>query len=396
MNKCEFVIVGSGIVGLAIAKELISSGYKDILILDKEDRVGRHASGRNSGILHAGVYYTPDSLKASFCLEGNQLMKSFCKEKGLSCLETGKVIVAKNEKEVPIIDTLFKRASQNGATVKKISEKELSSYEPLAKTTEVALHVQETAIISPKEILSALVSELESSSCVRFQYNTEFLEVLSDNKILTSQGEIGFDYLINAAGTFSDKIAHGFGVGLDYRLIPFKGIYKKLTPHLASQVKGNIYPVPDLENPFLGLHFSRSATGDVYIGPTAMPAFSSEAYSLKTELSSETLSILWMDAILFLRNPKFRRVALTEPKRYIDHFFYKESAELVHTLSKKDILPATKMGIRPQLINWKTKELEMDFIVEKGKTSFHVLNAISPAFTSAFSFAKYCVSKISI
>lgn len=383
-------IVGAGVVGLSIAYELVSRGYKDIVIVEKEPEIGRHASGRNSGVLHAGIYYKSDTLKAEFCIEGNRQWKAFCKQHQLPILDTGKVLVAKTTEEVHTLERLYTQAQDNGANVSMVSASQVSDYEPMAKTVDSALVSHDTAIVNPKLCLSRLQALLEDSGAVTFKFHQKATRI--DGQVLFVGNEsIPFDFLINAAGAHSDQLAYQCGVPKTYQLVPFKGIYRKLCPKKAPMIKGNIYPVPDLRNPFLGVHFTTSINGDVYIGPTAIPAFGAENYKWFENLGRHSLKIAWQDLILLLTNPKFRSVAITEPKYYLDSFFYKEAAKLVHGLEPTDLLPATKSGIRPQLVNWTTKELVMDFVIEKSPQGIHILNAISPAFTCAPSFSRYLV-----
>lgn len=390
-RACQVLIIGAGITGLTIARELVKRGAEDILIIEKEDTLGFHASGRNSGVLHAGIYYTPDTLKAKFCVVGNRLMKEFCYEKGLTLKERGKVIVAKDPSEVGTLYELKRRAHLSGARAIIIDRKELSEIEPHATTCEEALFSPDTAVIKPKEVLKALEEELKQSGKVAISYSETFRDLKGSNLALTSRGAIRFVKFINAAGTYADQIAHRFGLGKEYKILPFKGIYKKLAKHRTYLVRGNIYPVPDLRNPFLGIHLTRDANDEVYVGPTAIPAFGRENYKFFNGCSLETVSILYRDAVLFLTNPAFRSVALSEPKKYWRRFFFAEAKKLIPELRFEDLEEADKVGIRPQLVHWPSKKLVMDFVVLKDGDSLHILNAISPAFTSSMAFAKYVV-----
>lgn len=389
-EKTEILIVGAGILGLTVARELIRRGADRIVILEKEAHVGLHASGRNSGILHGGVYYTPDSLKAKSCLRGNMLMKAYCAERGIPCVENGKVIVTSQERDIPVLEELERRARANGATVEVLDERSLSEVEPGAKTVGKALWVKNTAAVDPRAVLKALVEDLIRSRKVSFRFLTRFEAPAGSCLALTTTGALSFDYFINTAGAYSDIIAHKFGLAEHYRLVPFKGIYRKLDPQspLAFQIRGNIYPVPDLRNPFLGVHFSRNVRGEVYVGPTAMPAFGREHYGILRGIDREALRFLWFDCTLFLSQPSFRRLALTESAKYLRSRFYKDAAKLVRNLSPKDLLPSDKSGIRPQLVNTKTKSLEMDFLIIRDNATVHVLNPISPAFTSSMDLAE--------
>ncbi len=392
--KADVLICGGGIVGLAIARELLKkSGLKKIAVLEKEHSIGVHASGRNSGVLHAGIYYASDSLKSQFCRKGNVLMKEYCREKGIPVFESGKVIVTKKEEENSILDDLHVRALKNGAKAKIIDEAELKTIEPYAKTCGIALSSPDTAIVNPLKVLENLEYDLVSSKKVRLFKGFEFKSVKNKGKVVTNNGEMQFDIFINAAGAYSDSVAHMFGVGLNYRILPFKGTYKKLRKEKSYLVKGNIYPVSDLRNPFLGVHFTKAVDGTVYIGPTAIPAFGRENYGIFRGIDSEALNILYRDVSLLLKNPGFRKVVLTEPKKYVPKFFFDEVKELVENLAIKDIERSSKVGIRPQLVDWEKKKLVTDFVILKADNSIHILNTISPGFTSAIAVAQFVVEK---
>lgn len=392
-TECQILIAGAGITGITIAREFLARGAEDIVIIEKEDNVGCHASGRNSGVLHAGIYYTPDSMKARFCIEGNRLMKQFCYEKNLTLKETGKVIVTKNHEELKSLGELKKRADASGAKSIIIDEKELSEIEPYAVTCEKALFSPETAVMMPVEILNALTKELVDSKKVGLFYHTPFISLVDDHVIRTSKGLVHFKQFVNAAGAYADRIAHWFDIAKEYKILPFKGTYKRLIKERNFLVRGNIYPVPDLRNPFLGVHFTHTADNRIYIGPTAIPTFGRENYRIFDGLGTETLSILYHDALMLITDPVFRYSAIEEIKKYRRRFVFDEAKKLVRSLVFNDIEDTDKVGIRPQLINWHTKKLEMDFVLIKDGDSLHVLNAVSPAFTSSMAFAKYAVSE---
>ena len=392
-DKAEILIVGAGIIGLTIARELVRTGHGDIVIIEKEPELGLHASGRNSGVLHAGIYYSPDSLKAKSCLNGNFLMRAYCKEKGLPLLENGKVIVTRSAEELPALDELMRRATANGAKVEMIDERRLAEIEPNARTVERALFSHYTAVVDPKAVLKSLKKDLELSGRVKFHLDCRLTGLNGSGRAATSRGEIEFKRFINAAGAFCDKVAGLFGIGDKYRLIPFKGVYRLLKSDALFTVNSSIYPVPDIRNPFLGVHFTRSVHGDVYLGPTAIPALGRENYGIISGIDTEAFAIAWEDLVLFLANPQFRNVALSEPIKYLPSYFYRDAARLVKKLSPDDLVHATKVGIRPQLVDWETKQLVMDFLVVADGSSLHVLNPISPAFTSSMDLAQGIVAE---
>jgi (S)-2-hydroxyglutarate dehydrogenase len=391
MITASILICGAGIVGLTVARDLVAAGYGDILVIDKEPEAGRHASGRNSGVLHAGVYYAPGSLRAQSCLEGNFRMRQYCEERGLPLLKTGKVIVARDESELPTLRELYTRASSNGAKVELIDDAQLAEIEPNAKSAGQALFSHYTAVVDPKAILRSIQQELLDSGKVRFRFGARFTGLGAPEgrrlRVRTATGDISCAFFLNAAGAYGDVVAHAFGLAKNYQLIPFKGIYKKIKPEKAHIIRGSIYPVPNIKNPFLGVHFTRGVHGDVYLGPTAIPALGRENYGLLSGIDSEAPGILLRDALLFLRNKKFREVALEEPRKYSFKYFFNDARKLVKDLAPEDIENSPKAGIRPQLVDVKKNELVMDFVIEGTDSSVHVLNSISPAFTSSLFFS---------
>ena len=389
----DYVICGAGIIGLTIALRLAKNGVKSILIIEKEDHIGAHASGRNSGILHSGIYYTQDSLKSQFCIAGSQLMKEFCAQKNIPILNCGKVIVCQNEAELETLHTLYDRSQLNGTLANLISKAQLSELEPLTTTYKEAIHTPTTSVVNPKEILQALVEEIEAYG-ITLQFSTSYLGRIDEKTIRTSAGPVKFEFFINSAGSFSDRIGHEFGVGKDYRLLPFKGLYKKWIGAGAASVKAHVYPVPDIRNPFLGIHVTKSISGAVYFGPTAIPSLGPENYDSFAKFDMEAVQILYRNFQLFMTNPKYRSVAKTEPLRYIPYSYFLESRKLIPTLKSEELIPCDKVGIRPQLVNIRTKELVMDFVIERTDNSLHLLNAISPAFTCSMAIADSIVQSL--
>lgn len=390
--ETEYCIIGAGVIGLTVARELSLRGKKKIIVCEKEPAPGMHASGRNSGVLHAGIYYTTGSLKANTCFEGNKLMKAFCRSKGVRVLENGKVIVAKNEEQIETLHLLAQRAKNNGVDAAIINEKRLAVIEPWAKTHKAALHSPHTAVVEPATVMQALHQDCMEKG-VMVLCNTPFKGFDGHDRALAGEYIIRFDKLINCAGAHGDTIAHYRTIARHLTLVPFKGIYKKLKSSSNVTVNGNIYPAPDAGNPFLGVHFTAAPGGDVYVGPTAMPVFGREHYGWVDNLSGESIGIGLKDALLFMTNKSFRSVAVNEPKKYIPCFFYDDAKALVRNLRYGDLQKTSKAGIRPQLVDWNKKELVMDFCICNDENTVHVLNAISPAFTSSLYFAKIIVDR---
>lgn len=394
MRRADIVICGAGVLGLTLARELVRRGASDVLLLEKEQDLGRHASGRNSGVLHAGIYYAPGSARARTCLAGNRLMRDYCLEHGLPLLQSGKVIVAQAAEQLEILRELHRRALANGSPVRLVDERELADIEPNARSVELALYSPETAVIDPRSILECLAAELEASGKARILRGTAFTARPKAGVVSTTGGDLACRLLVNTAGAHGDRIARSFGLARHYRLLPFKGVYRKLRPERADMVRGSIYPVPEISNPFLGVHFTRCAGGDVYLGPTAIPAFGRENYGILSGLDREAPEILLRDAWLFLRNPKFRSIALEEPRKYRFARFFRDASRLVKALDPSDVEPSPKVGIRPQLVDLRTSELVMDFLLERGEDSLHVLNPISPAFTSSMAVAAMLADEV--
>jgi L-2-hydroxyglutarate oxidase LhgO len=392
LDRVDVLICGGGIIGLTIARELLKTGYENIIIIEKEEKIGKHASGRNSGVIHAGIYYTKDSLKAKLCHKGNHLMKDYCRQKNIPVSETGKVIVAKNEGETKVLEELYQKALNNRAKVELIDDKRLRSVEPFARTFRLALFSPETAVVNPQNILDSIEKELVDSGKVKILKGLAFRRMNSDREVITTDGNMRFDLFVNAAGAYSDRIAHMFGIGQNYKILPFRGTYRILTKEKRHLVNGNIYPVPDIRNPFLGIHFTKAADGIVYIGPTAIPAFGRENYEFFKGVDKELFQILLREGVLFFTNAGFRKVAVSEPGKYFLRSFFEEIKDMINDLNIEDILPSDKAGIRPQLVDWHKKELVMDFIVLKHKNSIHILNTVSPAFTSSMAFAEFVVN----
>ncbi len=369
--KIDYLIIGAGIIGLAIARDLRNRfPGASLAILEKEPDVAYHSSGRNSGVLHAGFYYTADSLKAKFTSDGNRQMREYCHANGLHIRETKKVVVAKDETELPALFELEKRGKVNGVEVKIIDEKELADIDPNVKTFKHALWSPSTATVDPIEVNQAIKEELKEKG-VQFFFNEGYASRIDGNKIKTTRGNIlSATKLINAAGLYADKVARDFGYSKKYTIIPFKGIYLKYTGS-HKPVNTNVYPVPNLKNPFLGVHYTVTVDGHVKIGPTSVPAFWRENYKgLQGFSFSEMTSILGKEAKLFFRNSfGFRSLAIDEIRKYNRNYFTGLAASMVRHLDTKGFTEWGKPGIRAQLLDVTTDELVMDFIVEGDKDS---------------------------
>ena len=393
MIKTDILIVGGGIIGLSIAREL-NNRHPDlkITLIEKEATAACHASGRNSGVLHAGFYYTPDSLKSRFTVEGNKLLTDYCLKNNLSINRCGKVVVAKDEKERDGIFELKRRGDENGVVLELIDEKRLEELEPNARTFDKALYSPTTSVVNPEEVIGHIADALKGK--VNILFNEKFIKRDDTNTVSTNTQKIKFRHLINSAGLYADKIAHQFGIGQKYTLIPFKGLYMEYKD--SNLIHKHIYPVPNLKNPFLGVHFTITIRGKVKIGPTAIPAFWRENYEGISRFNlNEFLEVLFYEAKLFFTNAfNFRSLTFEEFKKYYRNYFIQQATHLVKNIDMNKFGNYLTPGIRSQLLDRKEMKLVMDYVVEQGENSTHVLNAVSPAFTSAFSFSKFIVDEV--
>ncbi|NIA09643.1 MAG: L-2-hydroxyglutarate oxidase [Nitrospiraceae bacterium] len=391
---CDFLIIGAGIIGLSIAREIYNR-FPDsrIIILEKENAFAMHASGRNSGVLHAGFYYTEDSLKARFTRDGNRLLTEYCDQRGLKINKCGKLVVTRNDKDLDALEVLFERAEKNGVSVERLSAKEASKIEPRVKTLKYALWSPTTSTIDPKQVVESFGQELGRKG-VAVNVNERYVRRAGE-QVLTSKGIYRPTYLVNSAGLYADKIAKDYGFSKNYFMMPFKGIYLYANPTFGD-LSVHVYPVPNLANPFLGVHFTRTVDGTIKIGPTAIPAFWREQYKGWDRFDIRELSqILFQLVALFQGTGKdFLRLAMDEIKKYYKPYLVREAAQLVTGVRLEDFGGWGEPGIRAQLVDRRTNRLEMDFVVEGDSKSIHVLNAVSPGFTCALSFSKYVVDQL--
>jgi L-2-hydroxyglutarate oxidase LhgO len=395
MNTTDFLLIGGGIIGICIAREL-KSRYPDasVCILEKEHQCGLHASGRNSGVLHAGFYYTADSFKARFTREGNQRLTEYCDAKNIKLNKCGKLVVAQNESELSWLDELMNRASKNGVPLESVTEEESRSIEPRVKTFQRALFSPTTSSVNPKELVESLLSDAIQEG-VQIRSNCRYLRRVGKRSIQTSNGVFEAKYLINVAGLYADKIGRDFGFSRDYRILPFKGLYL-YSDKSPWALKTHIYPVPDLANPFLGVHFTVTPDGKVKIGPTAIPAFWREQYEGWGNFNlNELIEIILRQAGLFLSsNFDFKALAVRELKKYSKPKLVSLASALAKGVDIKHYRRWGQPGIRAQLLNIREKKLEMDFVLEGDEQSMHILNAVSPGLTCALPFAEYVCDQI--
>ena len=393
----KFAIIGCGIIGLSLGIELKKSHPNcDVTIFEKEVSVGQHASGRNSGDLHAGFYYSPDSLKAKFCKDGNQELKLLHKRHGLQLKQCGKVVVATNLEDSEDLTILFNNGLKNGVDVELLDQSKLSVFEPMAKTFGNFLWSPTTAIGQPKEVLIALLSDfLEIGGKIEFNSRVN-LEVKGEEVLLrTTNGNRNFDHIYNAAGTFADKLARGVGVGERYACLPFRGNYWVTTSNQDGWPNRLIYPVPHRINPFLGVHLTLTNSGQLKIGPTALPILGREQYGFADLLTTEKIDFPFKAYLALIQSDEvdFMKVLKSEvPKQFLPNILNLASKLTFTNLKEMNWKPSTP-GIRAQLVDLENGSLVKDYLVMRGRNVTHILNAVSPGWTSAIPFARWVVNQ---
>jgi L-2-hydroxyglutarate oxidase LhgO len=393
-SKPDLLIIGGGIVGLAVARAA-KARWPDssVTLLEKEEQVGLHGSGRNSGVLHAGFYYTADSLKARFSRDGTRRWTELCLERGLAINRCGKLVVAKGPEELEGLAELKRRGDRNGVRLEEVTEAEAKEIDPVVNTFHQALFSPTTASVDPAEVTQAIASDARDAG-VKMVFGVQAFG-RKGKALATSEGTFEAGYLINAAGLYADKLAHSYGFGRDFDILPFKGVYLYGDP-VEKRPRVHIYPVPKLSRPWLGVHYTIDVKGRVKIGPTAMPAFWRENYrGLENFNLREALSVLGIEAGLFLRNDfEFREIAMEELKKYLRSVLVKQGALLVDGTPMESFRRWGTPGIRAQLFHKRERRMLMDFILEGDAESLHILNAVSPAFTCALPFAEFVLDEM--
>ncbi len=390
----DFLVVGGGIIGINIAREL-KRRFADstVHLIEKESTGTEHGSGRNSGVLHAGFYYTADSLKAKFTRDGNRLLTDYCIENKIPINQCGKLVVAQTETDLHSLDELLRRGKENGVELYGISEDEAKKIEPRVKTVQRAIFSPTTSSVNPVSVVNAMEEDAKKSGVI-FHHNTEYQGV-ANGSILTNKLKFTPGYIVNAAGLYADKVARDFGFSKKYRILPFKGIYL-YSDEIQNPIRTHIYPVPNLSNPFLGVHFTVTDGGHVKIGPTAIPAFWREQYRGYDNFRfSELADIVVRQMSLFAHSQfDFRKLAIEELRKYYRPHLVDLSKSLATGIDSANFRRWGRPGIRAQLLNIETKKLEMDFVLEGDEKSFHVLNAVSPGFTCSIPFSRYVCDNI--
>lgn len=384
----DVLIVGGGVIGLTTGLEILKLNRKlSVLIIEKEAQYGMHASGRNSGVLHAGFYYPPDSRKAQFSTAGNTQLSDFCDQNRIKVNRCGKVLVAQDDSEAETIDYLYNQGRASGVELEVIDSEFLGDFEPLAKTWKKFLWSPNTSVVDPLKVLAAIASRYnELGGVLTFG---QPIELLGPNILQLGDERITYRHLVNSAGSQADRIAQFFGVAKEYSMVPFVGVYKSI-PHSLLPIKTLVYPVPNLDYPFLGVHFTLTANGEVTIGPTAIPLFGREQYSLGEIPASRDLmsSMRGYFSLASHRKVNLSRIAKVELAMLSKKLMVREATKLIPSTPPASYWNKSKIGIRSQLIDLRAGELVKDYLVLHSANETHVLNLVSPGFTSAFPLAK--------
>ena len=394
----DVAIIGGGIVGLTTAMALTERvpGPK-VAVLEKEPQVAAHQSGRNSGVIHSGLYYRPGSLRARLCREGIVRLVRFCDERGVAYTRDGKVVVATSEAQLPALAELERRGHANGLRgVKRIGSDQLREIEPHAVCVE-ALHVPETGAVDFGDVCRAVADVLrERGATISTSFRVENINVSRSHVAIEgSARSVTARVLVNCGGLYSDLLARAAGLDPEVRIVAFRGEYYDITGPSADLVRSSVYPVPDPKLPFLGLHLTRSADGSVHAGPNAVPTLAREGYRWRTVRPAELLQSLTYPGFLRLAGKHWRSGIAEIIRSASRRLFVRSARELVPELDPGD-LSRGRSGVRALALT-RSGELHDDFLIEVGPRSVHVLNAPSPAATSSLAIGTHvadCVRQV--
>lgn len=394
--RSDVVVVGAGIVGLAVARELSRRHpTHQITVLEKEHRVAVHQTGHNSGVVHGGVYYEPGSLKARLCVEGARLMYEFCAEHAIPHERCGKLIVAVREDELGRLDELERRGLANGVPgLRRVSAAELQEIEPNA-TGLAALHAPDTGIVDYRLVAEAIRREIEAAGAqVHFGIEvTGFGEEGGTTIVEHAGGRLAARRVVVCAGLWADRLARKAGAPADPRIVPFRGGYLRLKPREEPVVRGMVYPVPDPELPFLGVHVTKHVDGSVVLGPTAMLVPSRDGYRAgRVRAKDLAETVAW---------PGTWRVARTYWRTGVDELrmasskkaFLRAAAQYVPSLGLEDLDGSTEAGVRAQAVDRRGRLVD-DFAISHLGAIHHVRNAPSPAATSSLALAREIADRV--
>lgn len=388
MMRPAAIVVGGGIVGLATAREIQRRRPGEcVLVLEKEGRPARHQTGRNSGVVHSGVYYRPESLKATLCRRGKHLLEAFVAESGVRHDRCGKLVVATEESERPALHRLHERATRNGVDCRLVDRETARDIEPHVAAVE-ALHVPETGIVDYVGMADALVREIEDGGGeVRCGVTARRLHPEGARGIVEIDGDrLQADRVINCGGLQSDRLARGSDVVADVRVVPFRGDYHMLRPEAQHLCRGLIYPVPDPEFPFLGVHLTRTVDGGVECGPNAVLALAREGYGRASIAARDAWEILTWPGVRRLGRRHWRTGWAEFRRSWSRRRFARSLQRLVPELEPEDLVAAPS-GNRAQAVHRDGRLLD-DFVVQVDGPMVHVVNAPSPAATASLAIAE--------
>jgi L-2-hydroxyglutarate oxidase len=393
-ERADAVVVGAGILGLAVARELLQRRPRlDLVVLEKEAGIAQHQTGHNSGVIHSGIYYAPGSLKARLCKEGQELLYAYCDERGIEYERCGKVIVASSEEELPRLEELRQRALANGVEIEEVGRERLAELEPHVAGVR-ALHAPATGIVDFRRVVRALADDVRSAGGdVRTGREVMGLRSDGDGTLVESGGdEIRARFVVTCAGLYSDRLAVMTGAPASPKIVPFRGSYHVLRPEARALVRGLVYPVPDPAFPFLGVHFTKQVSGEVWVGPNAVLAFAREGYRLRDVRLRELRETLGYRGFRALAR-RYWRAGLAETTGELSkRRFVAALRKLVPELRARDVLPGPS-GVRAQALSEDGKLLD-DFWFDETGTVTHVRNAPSPGATSSLAIAREIVDRV--
>lgn len=392
--RYDVAVVGGGIVGLATARELVTRHPRvKVVVLDKELDLARHQTGHNSGVIHSGIYYKPGSFKARFARDGSRSMVAFCEEHGIAHEVCGKVIVATDPDELPRLDALYQRGLENGLAVRKIGPEEVRELEPHVASI-AGVHVPSTGIadyVGVTRTYARLVQEAGGE--IRTGVTATGVRGTADGAVVeTDAGDFEAALVVNCAGLHSDRIARKTGVDPRARIVPFRGEYFELVPERRGLVKNLIYPVPNPDFPFLGVHFTRMIDGTVHAGPNAVLALAREGYE-KTDVNLKDLAeTLTFPGFWRLASRNYKEGAKEVWRSLSKAAFVRSLQRLIPEVTSDDVIP-THAGIRAQALTTDGALVD-DFLIVRGDRSVHVCNAPSPAATASLEIGTAVVDQL--
>jgi L-2-hydroxyglutarate oxidase len=388
-RTADFVVIGGGILGLAVARELLGRHPDSSLcVLEREEQLAAHQTSHSSGVIHAGIYYAPGSLKARLCVEGARLLYAYCDERGIEASRNGKLIIAAVESELPALDELERRGRANQVPgLQRIDADEIAGIEPHARGI-AALHSPETGVVNFARVAAAFADDVEAARgmVVTGAGVQELVPRQGSIAVQHESGTTEAGFVISCAGAWSDRLAVAAGAPVEPRIVPFRGAYLRLRPERRDLVRASIYPVPDPELPFLGGHLTRGIDGEVLLGPSALMVAARDAYRLgRVRWRDLASNLAWPGTWRLVR--RFWRTGLGELRHAASRrSFVAELRRFVPELDVGDVLPGPS-GIRAQAVD-RDGRLVDDFVVHRTERALHIRNAPSPAATSSLALAK--------